>query len=267
MKLALPNNLKAFARGVRKMGKPAMRELEVIRSAQVTEHMLRVTLGGENIDSIPEGQESAYIKLVFPRGEGERPMMRTYTIRHQRATEIDVDFALHDHAGPASFWAANAQPGDRITIGGPGPTKLINMEADGFLLAGDMTALPAISVNLAELPADACGHAVIEVISEADIQTLEHPPGIELHWLVNPQPDPEGRPLLEKVAALPRQEGQISVWAACEFGSMRALRAHLKQAYEIPKSHFYVSSYWKIGQSEDGHKLAKQQDAEAEEAN
>ncbi|MDI4661978.1 MULTISPECIES: siderophore-interacting protein [Cobetia] len=249
------------------MGKPAMRELEVIRSAQVTEHMLRVTLGGENIDSIPEGQESAYIKLVFPRGEGERPMMRTYTIRHQRATEIDVDFALHDHAGPASSWAANAQPGDRITIGGPGPTKLINMEADGFLLAGDMTALPAISVNLAELPADACGHAVIEVISEADIQTLEHPPGIELHWLVNPQPDPEGRPLLEKVAALPRQEGQISVWAACEFGSMRALRAHLKQAYEIPKSHFYVSSYWKIGQSEDGHKLAKQQDAEAEEAN
>ncbi|MDH2297069.1 siderophore-interacting protein [Cobetia sp. 29-18-1] len=249
------------------MGKPAMRELEVIRSTPVTEHMLRVTLGGENIGSIPEGQESAYIKLVFPRGEGERPMMRTYTIRHQCATEIDVDFALHDHAGPASAWAVSAQPGDRITIGGPGPKKLINMEADWFLLAGDMTALPAISVNLAELPADARGHAVIEVTSEADIQMLEHPAGIELHWVINAQPDPSGQPLLDKIASLPSLEGQVSVWAACEFGSMRALRAHLKQVHEIPKSHFYVSSYWKIGQSEDGHKLAKQQDAEAEGAN
>ena len=248
------------------MGKPAMRELEVIRSTPVTEHMLRVTLGGENIGSIPEGQESAYIKLVFPRGEGERPMMRTYTIRHQRATEIDVDFALHDHAGPASAGAVSAQPGDRITIGGPGPKKLINMEADWFLLAGDMTALPAISVNLAELPADARGHAVIEVTSEADIQALEHPAGIELQWVVNAQPDPSGRPLLDKVASLPSLEGQVAVWAACEFGSMRALRAHLKQVHDIPKSHFYVSSYWKIGQSEDGHKLAKQQDALTEEA-
>ena len=68
------------------------------------------------------------------------------------------------------------------------------------------------------------------------------------------------------IASLPSLEGQVSVWAACEFGSMRALRAHLKQVHEIPKSHFYVSSYWKIGQSEDGHKLAKQQDAEAEGA-
>ncbi|AOM01060.1 MULTISPECIES: siderophore-interacting protein [Cobetia] len=248
------------------MAKPAMRDLEVIRTQRVTEHMLRVTLGGENIGSLPEGQESAYIKLVFARGEGERPMMRTYTIRHQRATEIDVDFVLHEEAGPASVWAASARPGDSITIGGPGPRKLINMAADSFLLAGDMTALPAISVNLAELPVDARGHAIIEVPDAADIQTLEHPPGIELHWLINPQPDPEGQPLLEKVASLPRLEGQISVWAACEFGSMRALRAHLKQAYEIPKSHFYVSSYWKIGQSEDGHKLAKQQDAETEQA-
>ena len=78
------------------MARPPTKELVVVRSTQLTEHMLRITLGGEQLAHLPEDQESAYIKLVFPKGEGERPLMRTYTIRHQRQAEIDVDFALHD---------------------------------------------------------------------------------------------------------------------------------------------------------------------------
>lgn len=251
------------------MSRPTPRELEVIRTAKVTDHMLRVTLGGENITDIPSDQQSAYIKLIFAGVEGDRRLMRTYTIRHQRPDEVDVDFVMHGHqqgdGGVAAQWAANARPGDRIMVGGPGPKKLINHDADTFLLVGDMTALPALSVNLAELPEHAQGHAVIEVIDDADIQTLEHPRGVQLHWVVNPHPDAEGTPLLETVSSLPLLSGRIAVWAACEFGSMRALRRFLKAEYEIPKSHFYVSSYWKIGQTEDGHKLAKQQDSESAE--
>lgn len=244
------------------MARSPTKELVVVRSAQLTEHMLRITLGGEQLAHLPEDQESAYIKLIFPQGEGERPLMRTYTIRHQRQSEIDVDFALHDQMGPASSWALNAQPGDRILIGGPGPRKLINPQADWFLLVGDMTALPAISVNLAELPANASGYAVIEVTSESDIQTLDHPEDVELHWVINPHPDPEGMSLVSRVKALPWLSGQVAVWAACEFNGMRALRKFFKQEREIAKSHLYISSYWKLGQSEDGHKLAKKQDSE-----
>lgn len=69
MKLALPNNLKAFARGVRKMGKPAMRELEVIRSAQVTEHMLRVTLGGRISTPSPRGRRAPISNWCFRVGK------------------------------------------------------------------------------------------------------------------------------------------------------------------------------------------------------
>ncbi|WP_347401009.1 siderophore-interacting protein [Halomonas sp. YLGW01] len=166
--------------------------------------------------------------------------------------------------GPASTWAVNARPGDRILVGGPGARKLIHHQADWFLLAGDMTALPAISVNLAALPDDAQGHAVIEVPHESDRQCLAHPENIQLHWVINPNPDPTGKPLLDKVQDLPWLAGQPAVWAACEFGSMRALRRFLKQSHEVPKSHLYVSSYRKIGQTEDGHKRAKQQDSAAE---
>ena len=63
---------------------------------------------------------------------------------------------------------------------GPGPTKLVDNESDWFLLAGDVAGLPALCCNLEQLPQDAQGYAVIEVISEADKQTLNVPDGIDL---------------------------------------------------------------------------------------
>lgn len=245
------------------MTKPAPRELQVIRSAYITPHMLRITLGGDALTGFPPEQESAYVKLIFPQAGEVRPLIRTYTVRQQRATEIDVDFVIHDVAGPASNWALNAMPGDTILVGGPGSKKLINTEADWFLLVGDMTALPAISVNLALLPQDARGHAVLEVASEADIQPLVHPDNLALHWVINATPDAEGVTLRNHLAQLPWHAGQPAVWAACEFSSMRVLRQYFREQ-EVAKTHLYISSYWKIGNSEDQHKAAKRDDAELE---
>ena len=244
------------------MAKPEPRELEVLATRDVTPHMRRVTLGGAGMASFPDDQASAYIKLIFPTPCEARPLMRTYTVRHHRDAEIDVDFVIHDTAGPASQWALDTRPGDRVLIGGPGPKKLVNEQADWFLLVGDMTALPAISVNLGLLPADARGYAVIEVLDRADIQDLDKPDSLELVWVVNAEPDPDGQVLLNRVKQLDWLPGQPAVWAACEFQSMRALRAFFKQDKQVAKSHLYVSSYWKMGISEDQHKVVKNQDAE-----
>lgn len=225
--------------------------------------MLRITLGGDALKDFPQGQESAYIKLLFPQeSSDERPLMRTYTIRQQRPDEIDVDFVMHDEHGPASAWASEAEPGDKILVAGPGARKLISQDGNWYLLVADMTALPALSVNLENLPADARGYAVIEVRDEADIQSLTHPEGLAIHWVINPSPCPEGRPLLEKVQVLPALPGTPSIWSASEFGSMRALRQYLRRTFDVPKAQFYVSSYWKIGQTEDGHKQVKRRDSE-----
>ncbi|MBU2887437.1 siderophore-interacting protein [Gilvimarinus agarilyticus] len=240
------------------MAKPPVFNLSVERVQQVSPHMRRVTLGGQALEAFPADQASAYVKLLFPQ-TGSSPLMRTYTVSAQRTGEIDIDFVLHDAPGPAAQWASTAQPGSRLSLAGPGPKKLINHNADWFLLAGDMTALPALHVNLAQLPAHAQGYAVIEVPCNDDIQPLTHPPGLEVHWLINPTPDPEGNPLLNKVATLPWLPGKVAVWAACEFNSMRALRQYFKHQREIEKTHLYLSSYWKLGDNEDGHKRAKQQ--------
>ncbi len=248
------------------MSKSSPRMLEVKCITDITPNMRRITLGGEGMKDFPVEQESAYIKLMFSQDTGHKPILRTYTIIQQRDHEIDVDFVLHglNHKsaeGPASQWAKTTEIGDSIMIGGPGPKKSINHEADWFLLAGDMTALPAITVNLAQLPADAVGYAVIEVLNEDDIQSLKKPKNIEIEWVVNAQASNSSYPLLERVKTLSWLDGVPAIWAACEFNSMRALRRYFKEK-EVSKTHLYISSYWKLDNSEDEHKVIKRQDAE-----
>lgn len=248
------------------MSKPSPRMLDVKCITDITPNMRRITLGGEGIKDFPVEQESAYIKLIFPQDTGHKSILRTYTIIQQRDHEIDVDFVLHglNHKGtegPASQWAKTTEIGDSILIGGPGAKKHINHEADWFLLAGDMTALPTITVNLAQLPADAVGYAVIEILSKEDIQSLKKPKDIQIEWVVNAQASDSSCPLLERVKALRWLDGTPAVWAACEFNCMRALRRYFKEK-DVRKTHLYISSYWKLDNSEDEHKVIKRQDAE-----
>jgi NADPH-dependent ferric siderophore reductase len=240
------------------MTRPAPRELTLLHKIQLTPHMLRLTLGGSGMDDFPADQASAYVKLMFPSEAGARPLVRTYTVRAQRVGEIDIDFVVHQEAGPASRWAQEAQVGDRILVGGPGPKKMVDQSADWLLVVGDMTALPAISVNLEQLPATARGYAVIEVATEADIQTLSAPANIEIHWLLNPHPGTDDNGLLDKVKSLPWLEGRPCVWCACEFSSMRVLREHFRAKSDLDRSNLYISSYWKLGVGEEAHKVLKQ---------
>ena len=244
------------------MARPTPRTLHVIGKQAVSRNMLRVTLGGEGMQAFPDDQAGAYIKLIFPATAEQPQLMRTYTVRAQREHEIDVDFVLHDDGGPASLWASNCQPGASILVGGPGPRKSLHEGPDWYLIAGDMTALPAISVNLESLPQDARGVAVLEILDEADIQPLQVPDGIELIWLVNSHPGDESHPLVERIRQIDWSPGRVQVWAACEFGSMRALRQFLREEREVARGDLYISSYWKNGISEDQHKLAKRADAE-----
>ncbi len=83
--------------------------------------MQRVTLGGPGLGDFPQGQEGGYLKLFLGEGANGKPIVRTYTIRHQRKDALDIDFALHgdDAAGPATRWALRAEPGERSWSAAP----------------------------------------------------------------------------------------------------------------------------------------------------
>lgn len=250
------------------MAKSTPRKLEVIRSKMITPHMLRLTLGGSELEGFPDNSNSAYIKLKMtspPADSDERPMNRTYTVRDFNAEklEMDVDFVMHADQGPASDWAQSARPGDKMVIIGPGPKKLVDYSADWFLLAGDMSALPAISANIEGMAADAKGHVLFEIIDEADKQELDFPPGLNIQWLVNPHPDRENTQLLNAVRNVPFSEGRPSIWIAGEFNSVLAIRSYFKKKRSVERKDIYVSSYWQMGKSEDQHRVSKRENNDA----
>ncbi len=49
------------------------------------------------------------------------------------------------------------------------------------------------------------------------------------------------------------------MWCACEFDDMRALRDYFRNQRNVEHDRIYISSYWKNGVSEDGHKVLKRQ--------
>lgn len=245
---------------------PAEYALEVESNASITPHMRRIVLHGAALADFPADQESGYVKLVFPPDDPDgKPLMRSYTIRRfdRYRRLLTLDFVDHGDGGPASRWARRACPGDGIRVRGPGEKKLADSGADWFLLAGDMSALPALAVNLERLPEDACGHAVIEVASEADRQPLTHPAGVELQWLVNPRSDRPNSMLADAVRALPWMSGTPYPWFAGEFDAMRNVRRYLRDERGIDKRAMYVSCYWKLGDTDEGMKRAKREDPEA----
>ncbi|EPQ9984885.1 siderophore-interacting protein [Vibrio vulnificus] len=253
------------------MNRPEPQVLTVVSTQTLTPNMQRIVFEGDFIKQFPQECEGGYIKLLFDaRGntdlsqlaEGERPVMRTYTIRRFDAKRgaIEVDFVRHitsdTHCGFAARWAMAAQVGDAISMVGPGTIAPINTDADWFFMVADMTSLPALSAKAARLPKEAKGYAVVKITEASDQQTLELPSNIELIWLTGEET------LAQKVTHLPWLAGRASVWCACEFDSMRQLRQYFRNEREVGRDHIYISSYWKNGVSEDGHKVLKREDAE-----
>ncbi|NAX22053.1 SIP domain-containing protein [Vibrio sp. V39_P1S14PM300] len=257
------------------MNKPTPTSLVVLSTTQLTPNMQRIVLQGDGLSRFPTDCAGGYIKLLFtPEGgtdlsvldDNARPVMRTYTIReidHQSAT-VTVDFVRHQvndtSCGHAARWAMQAKPGDTINIAGPGTIQNLNTDADWFFLTADMTALPALSVKLASLPENARGYAVIEIQDKDDIQALEGPAGVTLDWVIA---DTKTNRFVEKVKAKNWLAGNASVWCACEFESMRALRQYFRNEHGVDREFIYISSYWKNGVTEEGHKVIKREDAKA----
>ncbi|MFC0337991.1 NADPH-dependent ferric siderophore reductase, contains FAD-binding and SIP domains [Kushneria avicenniae] len=242
--------------------------LEVIRREVITEHMIRIVLGGEALEGFPAHRGGGHIKVflplehqaapvlpqltetgvVWPAAE-EKPITRTYSVRHfdteQRA--LVVDFVAHGDEGPASRWALAAQPGDMIGISGPGGPDPLLPPADWSLIAGDMTALPAISALLENMSDQARGVVLIEVDNEADHQPLRHPSGVDVHWLYRGDtPSRLSTLQIDAVRAMTFPEsGSISAWVGGENSAVLSLREHLMETRGLTKSQLYAVPYWR----------------------
>lgn len=272
---------------------PAARLATVVRTHQLTPHMIRVVLTGEELVGLPTGEYTDYyVKLLFPvegveypepfdmariREEFSRdqwPAMRTYTIRRwdPQLKELSVDFVVHGDRGLAGPWAKSARPGDQIRLLGPGGGYRPDPTADWHLLVGDESALPAISAAVERLPLGATAHVLLEVEGSDEEQSLPTPPGTVVHWLHRGSQQQRSRGLVTAVTELDAPPGHPHVFVHGEASWVKELRRYLRLELQVPRERLSVSGYWRLGHDEDGWQAAKSKwnaevEAEQEAAN
>jgi NADPH-dependent ferric siderophore reductase len=187
-------------------------------------------------------------RIVWPQGS-HGVALRSYTARRQdpAAGELDIDFVLHGD-GPAATWAAAAAPGAVLGVASAAP--LGEAPAGWLLLAGDETALPAISRILAAAGPQTRGIALLEVAGPEEEQQLPAPAGVELRWLHRSAAAP-GAPLLaDAVAALPRPEGEdLFAWVGAESATVRTVRADLRGRWGLRRPQHHAIGYWRRGRA------------------
>ena len=254
-----------------KARKPAPPLMYVTAKKWITPTMIRVTCRADWIKTLKAGIEGAHFKLFLPEAGqdeasfarqldiGPRPAVRTYTIRHLRPDpgEMDIDFVDHGDHGPASAWARRCRAGDFAGFAGPGPVKLTEFFADTYVIAADMSALPVAAATLEAMPRDAKGHAFFEITTAEDEQPIDAPDGVDVHWLIHPDPS---QPLTQSVSAvetLPELPGRVQTCIAGESAMIKALRTEIVNRRQVPKADAYISGYWKIGLVEDEHQKMK----------
>lgn len=247
--------------------------LTVLRKEQLTPHMVRIVAGGDGFkDFTNNGFVDRYIKIVFPQPGVEYPspldlweiretmpreqwpFTRTYTLRwvNTGAQELAIDFVVHGDEGLAGPWAARAEPGETLTFTGPGGAYNPNPEADWYLFAGDEAALPAIAACIEALPPEASGMAFLEVGSEAEIQPISAPAGLDVTWLPrNGVPAGSSDLLIKAVADADWPGGSVDVFAHGERGYMKALREVFFKQRGLERRQVSLSGYWAQGRVED----------------
>ncbi|MFJ3418455.1 siderophore-interacting protein [Streptomyces sp. NPDC086082] len=258
--------------------------LQVVRTERLGPSLVRVTFAGDDLAHFFSDGCDQSLSLFLPHpgqvepavphelGDGwwqgwrelpddVRAVMRSYTLRGLRRDpdEIDIDFVLHEPAGPASRWASRAGAGDRVVLLGPAvaDNRAIRFrppeDADLVVVWGDETAVPAASAILEALPAGVRARVWLEVQHAGDVQELATDADAEVTWLVRDDQGVEGSPMALgalRAAQLPPAERPY-VWIAGESGHVKALRRHFVGERGIDRRRVTFVGYWRRGLSEE----------------
>jgi NADPH-dependent ferric siderophore reductase len=249
---------------------PRFRSVVVRRVERASPRLVRVTLVGSDLDGLTVEHPAASVRLLLPSQravapviptwhgnefllpDGSRPLIRTFTPRRvdPAALELDLDIVTHGN-GAASEWAATAEPGRAAAIAGPGRGYVVDRDATVFILAGDETAIPAISQLLEVLPESAEVQVRIEIADAiAEIALPEHPRAA-IEWRVLPEGAPPGDALVAAVRELEIPAG-ARVWAAGEAAAVHRIRTDVFQERGLPRAQAVVRGYWKRGRNAGG---------------
>ncbi|MDT5008760.1 MAG: hypothetical protein QOH57_377 [Mycobacterium sp.] len=276
-------------------GRP-VHSFEVVRTEQISPHIVRVVLGGKGFETfVPNEFADAYCKVLFVREDVDvaalpapltsesfqllpadrQPSIRTLTVRWDDADsrQIAIDFVVHGEHGVAGPWAAKAQPGQPAYLMGPSGAYTPDPGADWHLLAGDESALPAIARALEALPADAVARVFVEVAGADDEIELRCAADVDVKWiyrggradLVGADRAGDHAPLIEAVTTTNWLPGQAQVFIHGEAQAvMHNLRPYIRKERGVDAKWASISGYWRRGRTEELFREWKRELAQTE---
>lgn len=248
--------------------------VEVRRSARISPHIQRITVGGDQLAALPDHGFDHWFRFFLPQEEGEtsfdlpdrvdlrgyfqylrmpgatRPHLRNYTVREFRkaALELDIDFVIHGDEGVATRWAQRTAPGDTVALLDEGRGYEFPDGTRHHLLVADETGMPAVVNILRDLPRDAVGHAFVELADPADAQPTAGPTGVEVHWLVREPGAKPGALALETVRRdWTKPAEPMAAYLVGEQALPTGLRRWLVSDLGVPKAHVVFTGYWRLG--------------------
>ena len=138
------------------------RQLTVTAKSRTADRFWRIDFSGDDLAGFTSPGFDDHIKVFFPDAssgtlnlpdvteegvvwkEGARPVSRDYTplFFDGVANTLTIDFYIHD-GGVASDWAEQAQPGDKLAIGGPRGSLVVPEDYAFQLYVCDESGLPA----------------------------------------------------------------------------------------------------------------------------
>ena len=246
-----PLSPEPVSRVVRVRHELVRRRLTVRHTRRLSPHLLAVTAGGPELAGFTSLSFDDHVKLFIPGADGA-PVMRDYTPRAFDADrqELTIEFALHG-GGAADTWAAALQPGDTLALGGPRGSMVIPTDLGWHLLAGDLSAVPAMRRRLQELPAGARVTVLGQWPDAADDLLLDVPTAATVQRQVARDADA----FLAALREWTPPAGEGFAWCAGEAHTMAGAREALLQHHRLPKAWVRVAAYWKPGASDFHERL------------
>ena len=264
----------------------AVRRLTVTRTEELTPAIIRVTLTGDSLEDFAAPGPGDHVKVYFPdpatgaltvpelTADGiRRPaegtiISRDYTPSAFRpmldggaelaTAELDLDFVLHADAGsrvetmdaagggPASAWAAQAEPGDELGIAGPRGSRLVPKDASEVVLIADETGFAALGRWLAFLP-EATRVSLLLDVADEEAEPYFRPDQLKraasVEWLYRE----DGPGQLEEAVRSMSFDQDVYVWAAGEATALVPVRRYLKHEAGLGKDQLDLQGYWKRG--------------------
>ncbi|MGH3209833.1 MAG: siderophore-interacting protein [Trebonia sp.] len=252
--------------GPQRRRKPPKR-VEVVSVSTIAPRLVSVLVTGEDLDGFADAAPTSHLKVFLPAegqdapslpeytpdgaasaDEGPRPTVRTYTPRaYDPATKtLEIQFLLHGE-GPASAWAQQAKPGDKLAVAGPGGRFSLEPVADHWWLAADESAIPAVATLLEALPETTTVEVHVEVDGPDDEVELPGPVKATVTWHHRRAHDAFGAELAAAAheAAIP--DG-ARIWVACEAAAMRDIRRYFIRERGLPAAQLVTRGYWRTGE-------------------